>query len=382
MRAFFDARCAGTELSSTRVYVRELLARLPSLAPEWTWHVIFRNEKTAKLILEEASAIDSPNIVRETLPYLFASPVGKIRLTALLARRRCDLYFSPIVANSFLAFGGFKGACKATVVAVHANPARDTANPFKAILKRRCLKNAVANCAAVIVDSSRLLDDISSLFRLSDSAKSRLRLVRGGVSSAFANLQAQDTARNKKSKVILYVGRDAPHKNLSTLVRAFAELRRQTPEPLHLLIVCPSPSVSTRKLVRDLGIAQHVSFVAVSDSRELAIAYRESAMLVSPSGYEGFSLPIVEAMSSGTPIVCCDDASFNEVSAKSALYAPPRDEAGLIEKMRILLNDDSVRESCIANGLRRAKDFSWDNAAAETLAVFKDVLLHRRGVNE
>lgn len=377
MRVLFDARCIGDELSATRVYVRELLRRLPKLATDWTWHVVVRDNAIARSLIAEAGMAGFQNVAFETLPYGFTSLVGNARLTALLVRRRCDIYFSPMVVNSFLAFGGFRGACHAAVVAVHGNPTHGSGGPFRSFARRFCLSRAVAGCAAVIADSATLRDGLISMLRLNPSARSKLRMVYGGVSEAFEAMRHPSC--DGRTPILLYVGCDKPHKNLSTLVRAFAELRRRADRATHLLVVCDDISGGTRGLVRDLGIADDVSFVSVPASRELAIAYGEAAMLVSPSGHEGFSLPIVEAMAAGTPIICCDDASRDEISHGAAIHAQPGDEHALCAAMERMLSDEGLRAECVRRGRERARDFSWDKTAEETLHVFREAAGHGKG---
>ena len=377
MRVLFDARCIGDELSAMRVYVRELLRRLPALALEWTWHVLVRDNATARSLVAEAGMDGFQNVAFEMLPYGFTSFVGNARLAALLVRRRCDIYFSPMVVNSFLAFGGFRGACRAAVVAVHGNPTHGYGGPFRVLARRFCLSRAVAGCAAVIADSATLRDGLISMLRLHRSARSKLRMVYGGASEAFEAIRRPSC--DGRTPTVLYVGCDKPHKNLAPLVRAFAELKRRGGRALHLLIVCDDPSRGTRGLVRDLGIADDVSFVSVAGSRELAIAYGEAAMLVSPSGHEGFSLPIVEAMAAGTPIICCDEASRDEISQGAAIHAQPGDEHALCDAMERMLADDGIRAECVRRGRERARDFSWDKTAEETLRVFSEAAVGGKG---
>lgn len=369
MKVFFDARCITGELSATRVYVMELLRRLPALAPEWDWHIIVRDVAASRMIADWTGMGGRQNVLFESIPCGPASLFGNARLAALLLKRRCGIYFSPIAMNSFLASGGLKGACRMAVTAVHGNPAHGSGGPFRVLARRFLLSKAVAHCAAVVADSATLRDGLASMLRLNLAEKTKLRLVYGGVSDEFRAASGDPAAG--RHDVILYVGCDKPHKNLEVLVRAFADLRRRRDRSAHLLVVCDEPAAKTRGLVRDLGVADDVSFVSVEGMRELAKVYREAAMLVSPSGHEGFSLPIVEAMASGTPIVCCDGASRDEISRGAAIYAQPGDEHALCDAMERMLSDGGLRAECVRRGRERAGDFSWDKTAEETLRVLR-----------
>ena len=137
MTIVFDARCIDAKASGAAVYVRELLRRLPLLAPEWSWRILFFDAETRRSVMEDVLPGSHSNVSTEILPYRFSSWFGKAKLVEILVNAKCNLYFSPIVANSILALGGFKGICGASIVAVHENAERDTKNPFWRFIKRR-----------------------------------------------------------------------------------------------------------------------------------------------------------------------------------------------------------------------------------------------------
>ena len=379
MTVVFDARCIDAKASGTGIYVRELLRRLPVLAPDWHWHVLFHDDAARRAVLADALPGGRPNVSAAILPYRFPSLFGKAKLVKLLIDIRCDLYFSPIVANSFLAMGGFLGACKAAVVAVHSNPMRDTVNPFWAAMKRHCLVRAVSNCTALLVVSHALRDDIVRELSLSTRSAARLKVVYEGVSSAFTP-SPPSPATAGKARVILYVGNQRRYKNIPTLIRAFAELRRRLPD-LRLLLVGPESDnpLPLRNLIRDLGLAEHVILAGETVERDLVAAYREAALLVSPSSYEGFSFPLLEAMACGTPVVCCEGGAVGELVGEAADPIPSGDAPALEVAMERMLTDAPFREKAIAAGLARAAGFSWDRTARETLAAFSDALAAKGG---
>ena len=376
MTIVFDARCITPTASGTSVYVRELLRRLPALAPAWTWHVLFQDEATRRAVLDDALPGGRANVASSLLPYSFSSLLGKAKLTRLLRRQGCDLYFSPIVANSFLAFK-FLGTCRAVVVTVHSNPARDTVSAYWSLLKRWCLDRAARNCAAVITVSQALRDDIVKSRGLSEKAAARLKVVYSGVSPAFS--PAERPPEQGKTRVILYVGNQRRYKNLPVLIRAFAEVRRRGGD-LHLLLVGPESDhpAPLRNLVHNLGLDAHVTFAGETTEPDLVAAYREAALLVNPSGYEGFNLPLLEAMACGTPIVCCEGGAVRELVGD--VYDPiPADDASALEvAMERMLTDEALRTRTVQAGLARAAAFTWDRTARQTLDIFAEALATTR----
>ncbi len=378
MTVVFDARCIDAKASGTGVYVRELLRRLPVIAPDWRWHVLFHDEAAQHAVLADALSGGRTNVTTEILPYRFDSLFGKAKLVNRLIHIRCDLYFSPIVANSFLALGGFIGACKAAVVTVHSNPMRDTVDPFWAAVKRHCLVRAATSCTALMAVSHALRDDIVSQLALSDKVAARMKVVYCGVSSAFSPASAPQSTG--KARVILYVGNQRQYKNIVTLVRAFAELRRRFAD-LHLLLVGPESDnpLPLRNLIHDLGLSGHVTLAGETVEHDLVAAYREATLLVSPSGYEGFSFPLLEAMACGTPVVCCEGGAVRELVGNASEPIPAGDAPMLEEAMKRMLTDEAFRAKSVAAGLVRAAEFSWDRTASETLQVFADALAERGG---
>ena len=372
MKIVFDARCIDARASGASVYVRELLRRLPVLAPEWSWHILFHDAETRRSVLDDALPGNHSNVSTEILPYRFSSLIGKAKLVKILLKAKCDLYFSPIVANSILALGGFKGICGASVVAVQANVERDTKNPFWRFIKRRCLMRATSSCTAVIAASRTLREDIVRQLSLSEKAASRMKVVYAGVSKTFSPAPSSYPAG--KTKVILYVGNQRHYKNLDTLVRAFSSLRHRQGGRLHLLLIGPEGinSASLRELVRNLGLTDNVTFAGERREQELAAAYRDASLFVSPSSYEGFSLPLLEAMASGTPVVCCEGGAQRELVGDAVDVVPAGDVQALCAAMERMLTDAAFRAKSVQAGIERAASFSWDRTANETLAIFRE----------
>jgi glycosyltransferase involved in cell wall biosynthesis len=380
MKIVFDARCIDVKASGASVYVRELLRRLPVLAPEWSWHVLFCNEETRRSVIADALPGNHPNVSTEILPYRFNNLLGKAKLVKTLLNAKCDLYFSPIVANSFLALGRLTGT-RRTVVGVHSNPMRDTKSLFWRLIKRFCLMRATSSCDAVIAASSTLRDDIVRQLSLSAKSANRIKVVYAGVSKSFSPAPSPPPA--DKAKVILYVGNQRHYKNLDTLVRAFSSLRHRQGAHLHLLLIGPEGinSASIRELVRNLGVNDHVTFAGERRERELAAAYREASLFVCPSSYEGFSLPLLEAMACGTPVVCCDGGAQHELVGNVSDVVPAGDVQALCDAMTRMLTDDAFRAKSVQAGIERAAAFSWDRTAAETLAIFREAAANGKNAN-
>lgn len=386
MRIVFDARWIGPSPSGVGVYARELLGRLPLLAPSWRWHVLFQSEGRRDAVLGECGLARRENVTPEVVPYPIHSPLGVLFwLPAKLASLSCDLFFSPNYMIPYPAF--LKSARKAggpvcvctihdvipLVVKDYAPRSLKSRAPF---LFRHCLKTALRRSSAVITVSDTSRRDIARALGLSRARASKIRTIRNGVGPAYSPGGPREEGGATRTKVVLYVGRLDPYKNVVTLVRAFAELRRKLETPLHLLLIGPADPryPEAKNVARDFGILDHVTFIHSASAPELLAAYRDSSVLVSPSSYEGFGLPVVEAMKCGTPVICTTGGAQPEIAGDAALVIPPADVTALTEAMRKVLTDDACRRELVSAGLSRAREFDWDKTAARTLELFREVL--------
>ncbi|GIV85821.1 MAG: glycosyl transferase family 1 [Candidatus Roseilinea sp.] len=173
-------------------------------------------------------------------------------------------------------------------------------------------------------------------------------------------------------RFILFVGTLEPRKNLSTLLRALARL----PSEVRLVIV-GAPGWRDEALgdaARELGVAERVEFVGWVSEDKLDALYRQARLLVMPSLSEGFGLPVLEAMSRGTPVVCSNAGALPEIVADAALLHSPTDDAELARHILALWADDALHAEYARRGLARARDFSWARAAQETLEVYRAAL--------
>lgn len=170
---------------------------------------------------------------------------------------------------------------------------------------------------------------------------------------------------------LLFVGTLEPRKNLSLLMRAAAACRSRIP------IVLTGWEGWGRdamlKARRDQGLRGRVLTTGYVDEESLACLYSNAQALVFPSLYEGFGLPILEAMACGCPVICSNTASLPEVAGDAALLINPRDVEEVADAIDRIVDDSTLRDDLIRKGYGRAACFSWKKTAEETLAVFRSV---------
>lgn len=177
-------------------------------------------------------------------------------------------------------------------------------------------------------------------------------------------------------RFILFLGAVEPRKNLLRLIEAFAalkpDLRRETP-----LVVAGANgwlNESVRERVDELGLGESVRFPGYIAGEDVAALYSLATVFAYPSLWEGFGLPVLEAMACGAPVLTSDVSAIPEVAGDAAFFVPPMDVEAIAEGLTRLLGDAELRADLAARGLRRAAAFSWERCARETLAVYRSVV--------
>jgi glycosyltransferase involved in cell wall biosynthesis len=175
---------------------------------------------------------------------------------------------------------------------------------------------------------------------------------------------------------ILYTGNIKPHKNLERLIEAFYLLRREGLEQVKLLIIGDEISkyATLRRAVHRYKLHQYVRFFGFVPDRTLAVLYRLAGVFVFPSLYEGFGLPPLEAMASGTPVITSNVSSLPEVVGDAAMLIDPYDPVAIATAMRRVLAEPALRDELRCRGFARAKEFSWDRSVKRIREVYDEVL--------
>jgi glycosyltransferase involved in cell wall biosynthesis len=171
-------------------------------------------------------------------------------------------------------------------------------------------------------------------------------------------------------KFILWVGQIYPPKNVERLLQAFAMISRDIP---HHLVLAGEPrwrSTEVWRLIESKGLQDRIRFTDWVPHEDLAVFYNLADLFVLPSLYEGFGIPLLEAMASGCPVVTSETGSPPEVVGDAAQLVNPYDVSAIAHGIAMVLSNPALRHTMIARGLARAKLFSWERCAAEMLALF------------
>jgi len=244
---------------------------------------------------------------------------------------------------------------------------------------RRFFPGQIARCIreadAVIACSESTKSDAVRLLGVDPQ---RVTVAYEGIDESLAPVPRAEAARHVQSRYgvslpyALFVGTIEPRKNITGLLRAFSKIASGVPHNLVLVGGKGWYREDIERVARELGIGERVSFVGyVSSHRELAAFYSAADLFVFPSLYEGFGLPILEAMSCGCPVVTADSSSMPEIAADAALCVDANSDAAIAEAIQRVLGDPALKESLVARGLERARQFSWRKCAETTMNVYE-----------
>jgi glycosyltransferase involved in cell wall biosynthesis len=240
---------------------------------------------------------------------------------------------------------------------------------------------ATHRAARVITVSEASKRDILRYFRVPEG---KIDVIYNAIDERF--WQAPDPAEIDRVRqryqltapFVLYAGNIKPHKNLERLIESFHLLRQNSPElkDVQLLIIGDEVSkyATLRRAVHRHKLHKHVRFFGFVRDQTLAALYRLANVFVFPSLYEGFGLPPLEAMASGTPVIVSNVSSLPEVVGDAALMIDPYEPNEIAEAMRRVLTDESLRSRLQLRGLARAREFSWERSIARVREIYAEVM--------
>lgn len=221
----------------------------------------------------------------------------------------------------------------------------------------------------ILADSEATRQDLVDLYGL---PLEKITVLLSGVDARFkpasadAILRVRNKYRISDVEFLLSVGTVQPRKNYARLIQALAALRERG-HNLHLVVVGGTGWLQDPiyEAVHRLSLQPYVHFVGFADDADLPALYSAARCFAFPSLYEGFGLPVLEAMACGTPVVTSSVSSLPEVAGDAALLADPLDVAGIADAVERVLIDNNLRDNLVRAGLARAAEFTWERAARE-----------------
>ena len=367
-RVAIDARWVFPELSGIGRYTLELLKQLGEIGGGFRYLVLVRDSERREFIEREAGLAGKANVEFAELPYGPFSVRGQFAAARWLRERDVGVYHSTNFMVPLPAFPRRRPHATKCLCNIHdLIPLVHPEFTPKALKTRffpvyRALMHEIAlRTDAVATGSESAKRDIVRLLGIPED---RIAVAPDGVDGRYGPGGEKPSARGGP-KTVLYVGRSDPYKNLPGLVEVFARLVREEGVDARLRIVGPPDAryPEAGETARRLGVVDRVERAGYLDDAGLVQAYRDADVLALLSRYEGFGLPVAEAMACGTPVVC----------SNAARLVAPDDVAGAAAALKAVLTDPAEAARLRAAGLAQAKKFSWRTAAESILRLYGEL---------
>jgi glycosyltransferase involved in cell wall biosynthesis len=345
-------------------YVTSLLRNFPSTHVKHLQFVIYSSEKFFEAAFEHIKTKSKPLSFSEQ----FDLPIKKFG-------KGLDLFHSPQFNIPVLS-----GIPQVTTI--HDCAYSRFPQEFSSLLDR-CLytlmfRLSLQRSTRIIAVSHATKHDIQKIYGISGD---KISVVHEGVDKQFFEERPSDpeftgTTCILEPPFMLFVGIPRPRKNLERILRAFSLAMNRIDKRTKLVIAGPEDNrfLDIKRLAVELNIDSSLVLAGRVSEHELRSLYRSAQCLLFPTLYEGFGLPMLEAMACSTPVIASSMPAHNEIAGEAALFVNPLDIEEIADAIAKMAEDSRLREQLILKGKERIELFSWENCAKQTLSVYDRVL--------
>jgi glycosyltransferase involved in cell wall biosynthesis len=299
----------------------------------------------------------------------------QLRIPLALKREAVELFHAPHYVLPPLV------RCRSVVTihdCIHLMFPQYLPNRFALQYARTSIRLAARRATRVLTVSESSKRDI---LRFVDTEPDRIDVIYNAYDERFGiEPHEEDVIRVREryqlhDEFVLYAGNVKPHKNLERLIDAFHIVRKKGLDHLKLVMIGDEISkyAGLRRAVHQHQLHKYVRFLGYLPEETLAVMYRLAGVFVFPSLYEGFGLPPLEAMASGTPVVTSNVSSLPEVAGDAAVLVDPYDPDAIADGIYRVLTDESLRRDLKRRGLARAAQFSWETSVRRVHAIYGEV---------
>jgi len=256
-----------------------------------------------------------------------------------------------------------------------------TGRLLKNLYTRQIINLGIRRARKIIAVSKSTRDDLIELFNVHEEKIEVIyESIPGNMHLNFrpepkCKLSTPYDGFENVEQYFLFVGERRPHKNLVRLIEAFALFKKNNPGNIKL-VIGGKPYADYREPERkaeDLGVTKDVLFIGYVEDQDLAALYQNALTFVFVSIYEGFGIPILEAMACGTPVITGNISSMPEIAGDAALTIDPFNVQEISQAMLDVTRNATLRRQLIEKGLKRAAQFSWEKAAESTVRLYETI---------
>lgn len=354
-------------------YIRNLISHLRSLDNENQYYLL--------LLKKEYETLDFSKNFKKILANFGWYGIGEqVKLPELLNRLNPNLVHFPHFNVPIFYQGKFVVTIH-DLIHQHFRMRRvTTLDPFIFMIKqfgyKKVFKNAVQKSEKILVPSNYVKNLLFEEWKIN---KEKIEVTSEAVDNKIfeiANKMSKKQIERVLQKLhiklpfLFYVGNAHPHKNVEGLIKAFLILRKQYQ---YLILVLSGNDHYFWQVVKQEYRHKDIIYTGKVSDEEMVALYKSAQCFVMPSFDEGFGIPILEAMVCGTPVVSSEAGALKEVGNNACLYFNPHNIEEIVEKVSLVLNNQSLRRQLVKQGKKRVKGFSWEKLTKKTLEVYSCV---------
>jgi len=370
MRVCLDARKLRD--SGIGNYIRALLDGFEQIEAKSEWNLIVRRRDFQNTLeMWPKSKVSACNAPEYSIRELW-------QVASVANRLGADLFHAP----HYVAPAGLRIPLVVTIHDLIHLKFPEYFAGIKRAYARWMLNRACRNARAILTISEQTKADLISMI---GAEERKIFITYSGINQRYFDPVSEPGLESFRQRqrlprgYLLYVGNLKPHKNVTGLIRNWANL----PNSLRPLLVIVGAKIDQyaelRRLAMELGRAEEINFVGSLPDEEMPALYQNARALVLPSWYEGFGAPPLEAMASGIPVAVSNRGSLPEIAANAALIFDPADDQQFVGSLERILTDEALRQTLIEKGKQRASQFTWARCAEKTYQVYKQALEKTRG---
>ena len=357
-----------SRIDGTRIYIQNLLKNFGLEDTRDRFLIYHKKEFNSQLTFPK---FENYEIIKKPFPFWWT----QTRFAWEMFRDAPDILFMPMHSLPF-----FRSKKIKTVVTIHDLAFKFFPGHFPKKDLRRLnffTDHAVRNADKLIAISNSTKNDLLKIYPKLKEEKIKV-IYHGYDKDLFhENISREKIEEIKKrymlpvSRYMLFVGTIQPRKNIETLLEALEVLRRREEYKNLGLVIAGCSGWLAENIVEKIKKTSGAVMTGKFETEDLPALIAGAEVFVLPSLYEGFGLPVLEAMACGTPVVAADNSSLSEVAGDAGLLFDPNSGQKLADALLEILDDDKLRDSLRKKGLERAKGFSWEKCARETLEWIK-----------
>lgn len=365
--AIHSADLDHERIDGTRVYLLHMLKNFALLDRKDSFFIYHQNNFNLQLAPPKF-----PNYLVKKLPFAFFWT--QTRFAWQLFRDKPEVLWMPVHNMPI-----FRRKKLAAVVTIHdlAFKIFPQYFPKKDLVKLNRLSDlAIKNAQRIIAVSEATKKDILKFYPEIPTGK--ITVIHHGFDGEIFSHKASELEAQKvltkyqlsDEQYLLYVGAIQPRKNLGVLIDAFEKLKKEKTKLK--LVIAGAPAWQYEATLEKIAQSEFKQDIIITGSvpfADLAVLYQNAQAFVFPSLYEGFGIPVLEAMASGVPVILANNSSLPEVAGEAALYFDTQDANDLADCLARVLKDEALRSGMIEKGKRRATEFSWKKCARQTLDI-------------